>query len=212
MSECLQPAAQLAAQPFRRRGLPRGVDLLCASAGLLLLTPVALLIALAVRAADGGPVFYSQKRIGKAFRPFRLLKFRTMVVDADRAGLLTGPQDARVTRPGRVLRRYKLDELPQLINVLLGDMQLVGSRPEVAKYVDMFRPQYALLLREAPGLTDPASIAYRDEESCFAPQQMEEQYIATILPHKLKLSLEYQRRRTVFSDLNMLFRTIARIF
>ena len=212
MSECLQPAAELAAQPFRRRGLPRGLDLLCASAGLLLLTPVALLIALAIKAADGGPVFYRQARIGKAFRPFRLLKFRTMVVDADRTGLLTGPQDARVTGPGRVLRRYKLDELPQLINVFLGDMQLVGSRPEVSKYVEMFRPQYALLLREAPGLTDPASIAYRDEESCFAPLQMEEQYIATILPHKLKLSLEYQSRRTIFSDLRILLRTVVRIF
>lgn len=211
MSECLQPAAELAAQPFRRRGLPRGLDLLCAGSGLLLLAPVALLIALAIKAADGGPVFYRQERIGKAFRPFRLLKFRTMVVDAERAGLLTGPQDVRVTRPGRVLRRYKLDELPQLINVFLGDMQLVGSRPEVPKYVEMFRPQYALLLREAPGLTDPASIAYRDEESCFTPLQIEEQYVSTILPHKLKLSLEYQSRRTVFSDLNILVRTVARI-
>lgn len=211
MSECLQPAAELAARPFQRRGLPRGFDLVCASAGLLLLAPLALLVALAIKAADAGPVFYRQERIGKAFRPFGLLKFRTMIVDADRAGLLTGPQDARVTRPGRLLRRYKLDELPQLINVVLGDMQLVGSRPEVAKYVEMFRPQYALLLREAPGLTDPASIAYRDEASCFTPLQMEQQYVSTILPHKLKLSLEYQGRRTIVSDLRILLRTAARI-
>ena len=198
-------------QPLRRRGLPRSVEIVCAGAGVILLAPLAAVIALAIKASDRGPVFYRQQRIGKGFRPFLLLKFRTMIVDAERGGLLTGPGDARVTRPGRILRKYKLDELPQLVNVLLGDMQLVGPRPEVSRYVELFRPQYEQLLRQAPGLTDPASIAYRDEESCFSADNLEGEYLSRILPRKLDLSLEYQRRRTFFSDLRMLLSTITKL-
>lgn len=203
--------AELTLQPFRRRGLPRVLEIVCAGVGILLLAPLALLIALAIKVSDRGPVFYRQQRVGKGFHLFHLLKFRTMIVDADRAGLLTAPQDARVTRPGRILRRYKLDELPQLLNVLVGDMQLVGPRPEVQRYVQIFRPQYELLLREPPGLTDPASIAYRREESHFSSCPIEDQYISSILPHKIELSLAYQRRRTFLSDLRMLALTIIQI-
>jgi lipopolysaccharide/colanic/teichoic acid biosynthesis glycosyltransferase len=130
---------------------------------------------LAVKCEDGGPVFYSQFRVGRGFHPFRLLKFRSMIVNADKAGLLTQPADARLTRVGQFLRKYKLDELPQLWNVLKGDMQLVGPRPEVARYVELFYEQYSPLLNESPGITDPASLAYRREESCFLPGDIDQQ-------------------------------------
>lgn len=211
MSDCFHPAADLALQPFRRRGLPRSLEIICAGTGIILLAPLAAAVALAIKASDGGPVFYRQERVGKGFRPFLLLKFRTMVIDADRDGLLTGPADTRVTRPGRVLRKYKLDEIPQLVNVLLGDMQFVGPRPEVARYVELFRAEYEQLLREPPGVTDPASIAFRDEENCFSADNVESEYLSRILPRKLALSLEYQRRRTFFSDLRILLSTIVKL-
>lgn len=173
-----------------------------------MLSPVFALAALAIKREDGGPVFYAQARVGQGFRTFRVLKFRSMVESADRVGLLTAPSDSRVTRAGRVLRKYKLDELPQLWNVLKGDMQLVGPRPEVARYVERYREQFAVLLKEAPGITDPASLAYRREEELFHAGGIEEQYVSQILPDKLRLSLEYQRRRTLFSDLVVLFETL----
>ena len=123
-------------------------------------------------------------------------------------GLLTSPNDMRVTRVGRLLRKYKLDELPQLINVLTGDMQFVGSRPEVRKYVEHFRNEYALLLRDRPGITDPASIVFRNEEKAFSKEDLEKQYVADILPRKLELSLGYQRTRTFVSDVKILIRTV----
>lgn len=189
----------------------RGFDFVCAALGLLVLTPLFILIAAAIKTGDRGSVFYRQERLGQGFRPFRLLKFRTMVSGADRRGLLTSPGDQRVTRVGRWLRKYKLDELPQLLNVLAGDMQLVGARPEVPKYVAMFRPQYELILREPPGLTDPASIVYRDEQAFLNSSEIEAQYVSAILPHKLSLSLEYQRRRTLFSDVRILLQTLKKL-
>jgi len=176
---------------------------------LLLLSPLFLLAALAVKWDDGGPVLYAQDRVGKNFRSFRLLKFRSMAPGSERSGVLTAPSDSRITRVGRVLRKYKLDELPQLWNVLQGDMQLVGPRPEVARYVERFRERYAILLRQPPGITDPASLAYRHEEQCFQAGAIEQQYLARILPDKLRLSLEYQRRRNFFSDLAILLHTVA---
>jgi lipopolysaccharide/colanic/teichoic acid biosynthesis glycosyltransferase len=152
-------------------------------------------------------VFFTQDRIGKGFRHFRVWKFRSMVTDADRGGLLTAPADSRLTGIGRVLRRYKLDELPQLFNVLLGDMQLVGARPEVEPYVQMFRSQYEAILQDRPGITDPASLAYRREDQMFSLDRMEQQYVEEILPAKLKLSLDYQQRRNFLSDLGILART-----
>ena len=154
-------------------------------------------------------MLYAQDRVGKNFRSFRLLKFRSMAPGSERSGVLTAPSDSRITRVGRVLRKYKLDELPQLWNVLQGDMQLVGPRPEVARYVERFRERYAILLRQPPGITDPASLAYRHEEQCFQAGAIEQQYLARILPDKLRLSLEYQRRRNFFSDLAILLHTVA---
>lgn len=186
----------------------RAFNFISATAGLVTLTPVLLLIAIAIKLDDGGPVFYLQKRIGRNFQPFQLIKFRTMTVGADQSGLLTAPADQRVTDCGRWLRRSKLDELPQLWNVLQGEMQLVGPRPEVESYVEQFREEYSALLADPPGITDPASLAFRREEQLFAPAGMERQYVSEILPRKLSLSLEYQRRRSFASDLGVLMKTI----
>lgn len=183
----------------------------CAAMGLLFLSPLLAVLALAVKCGDGGPVFYSHRRVGKGFRPIRVLKFRSMMVNANMGLSLTAPCDPRLTKVGRFLRRYKLDELPQLWNVLTGDMQLVGVRPEVESYVAMFREQYALLLSEPPGITDPASLAYRNEENLLAADRLEQQYLSEILPQKLELSLDYRRKRSFFSDLRVLFDTICNL-
>lgn len=187
----------------------RAFNVICAALGLGALSPALALIAIAIRCDDGGPVLYFQTRVGRNFQPFRLIKFRTMAVGADRAGLLTAPDDTRVTRRGRFLRRYKLDELPQLWNVINGDMQLVGPRPEVERYVIRFHDQYSRLLNDRPGITDPASLAFRREEQLFAGAEMERQYLSEILPQKLELSLEYQRSRTFISDIHILLKTVV---
>jgi lipopolysaccharide/colanic/teichoic acid biosynthesis glycosyltransferase len=194
--------------PVRTGLLNRVFDVSCAALGLVLLSPLLGAIALAIKFDDGGPVFYTQHRIGKNFRHFRVFKFRSMLVGADRDGLLTAPGDSRLTRIGRWLRRYKLDELPQLFNVVKGDMQLVGARPEVERYVRMFRPQYELILQDRPGVTDPATLAYRREDQIFSASRMEQQYVEEILPAKLKLSLDYQRQRSFLSDVGILLRTV----
>lgn len=188
--------------------MPRAVEVIVAGVGLILLSPILALCALAIRLEGRGSVFYSQLRVGRDFQDFRLLKFRSMSPGADMKGLLTSPNDMRVTRVGRLLRKYKLDELPQLINVLTGDMQFVGSRPEVRKYVEHFRNEYALLLRDRPGITDPASIVFRNEEKALSKEDLEKQYVADILPRKLELSLGYQQTRTFVSDVKILIRTV----
>ena len=185
----------------------RVFDVLCAVVGLIALSPLFCVIAVAIKFDDGGPVFFAQDRVGKKFRLFRVWKFRSMVTGADLCGLLTAPADCRVTRVGRLLRRHKLDELPQLFNVLAGDMQLVGARPEVEPYVQMFRSQYAVILQDRPGITDPASLANRREDQMFSADRMERQYVEEILPAKLKLSLDYQQRRSLLSDIGILLRT-----
>jgi len=185
----------------------RVFDVLCAVVGLIALSPLFCVIAVAIKFDDGGPVFFAQDRVGKNFRLFRLWKFRSMVTGADLCGLLTAPADSRVTHVGRLLRRHKLDELPQLFNVLAGDMQLVGARPEVEPYVQMFRSQYAVILQDRPGITDPASLANRREDQMFSADRMQQQYVEEILPAKLKLSLDYQQRRSLLSDIGILLRT-----
>src|SRR5580704_8243078 len=186
----------------------RVFDFLCAAVGLICLSPLFISIAVAVKLGDGGPVFFSQNRIGKGFRPFRLWKFRSMVADADQGVFLTAPADSRITPTGRFLRRYKFDELPQFFNVLAGDMQLVGARPEVDRYVQMFRPEYAVILQDRPGITDPASLAYRHEEQMLLTSRTEQQYLKEILPAKLRISMDYQRRRNFLSDVGILIKTV----
>jgi lipopolysaccharide/colanic/teichoic acid biosynthesis glycosyltransferase len=183
-------------------------DVAAAAMGLIFLSPLLVLIALAIKLDDGESVFYSQPRVGKDFRLFHLLKFRSMAPGADRFSLLTAPADSRLTRVGRFLRRYKLDELPQLFNVMKGEMQLVGPRPEVEHYVYLFRADYSVLLQEPPGITDPASISYRNEEKLFHTDEIEEQYVSQILPDKLRISLEYLKLRTFFSDIRIVLETL----
>ena len=186
-------------------------DFVCAFGGLIFLAPLFGVIAVAIKLDDGGTIIFAQNRVGKHFRQFRFYKFRSMSEGTGREDALTAPADPRITRVGRLLRRYKLDELPQLFNVIKGDMQLVGSRPEVEPYVQMFRPQYAVILQERPGITDPASIAFRHEDRILCADRLEQQYVEEVLPAKLALALDYQQRRTFASDLAILFRTAFRI-
>src|SRR5262249_55066954 len=155
-------------------------------------SPVLAVAALAVRVDSPGPILFKQQRIGRNFRPFWMYKFRTMVVDAPkRGGPLTAGADPRITRVGRWLRKSKIDELPQLVNVLVGDMSLVGPRPEVPKFVELFRDDYAYVLTVRPGLTDPASVKYRDEAALLAgSSDPEREYVERILPDKIALSRE----------------------
>ena len=165
----------------------RVIEVMAAATGLVLLSPFIAVIAIAIKLDDRGPVYYSQARVGKGFRVFYLYKFRSMVVDSDCGGLLTMRDDTRRTRVGKILRKLKLDELPQLYNVLKGDMQLIGPRPEVSKYVEQFRSEYEKLLRDRPGITDPASVVYRREAELLNVSDLDEQYVAKILPDKLRL-------------------------
>ena len=209
-------AAPTNGRPTRRpihAASKRAFDLLLAGLGLLVISPVFILAALAIKLDSAGPVFFLQERIGRNFRPFSIYKFRTMVAGADRrGGQLTVGSDPRVTRVGRWLRHAKIDELPQLINVLLGDMSLVGPRPEVSKYVEMYHDEYALVLSVRPGLTDPASVKYRDEASILAASpDPEREYVERILPDKIALAQGYVARATFSSDLVVLVRTLLRI-
>ena len=190
--------------------MKRTIDLVAAVLGLLLLWPVFLVVAICVKAEDGGPVLFRQERIGRLGRPFRILKFRTMTPDAPARGpAITTRGDARITRVGTILRAAKLDELPQLWNVLRGEMSLVGSRPEVPRYVDLFRSEYTEILRLRPGITDPASIRFRDESELLgASADPEATYIERILPEKLRLARDYARHSSPAYDLQLVFTTL----
>jgi lipopolysaccharide/colanic/teichoic acid biosynthesis glycosyltransferase len=188
-------------------------DLLASGLGLLLLFPLFLLLALLVKLSSPGPVFYHGLRVGRRGRPFKMLKFRTMVADAEARGLpLTVGGDSRITGVGRFLRNAKLDELPQLWNVLKGEMSLVGPRPEAQKYVDLYTDDQRKVLEIRPGITDPASIKYRNENEILAAAvDPEKAYIANIMPDKVRLNLSYASRASVLSDLGIIFRTLFRI-
>ena len=190
----------------------RALDIILSFAGLLALSPLMAVIALAVKVADGGAVFFKQERIGMNFKPFTIYKFRTMEdrpAAAPAVPLVTFKGDKRITPAGAFLRRYKLDELPQLFNVLAGDMSLVGPRPEVRRYVDKFRDQYSKLLSVRPGITDPASIAYSEEEQLINQSgDSEGVYLASILPEKIRISSQYLENRGVLKDIGLLFKTV----
>ena len=188
-------------------------DIIFSLAGIVVLSPVLLLAALLVKLDSKGPVFFRQERIGRNFVPFRIIKFRTMVADADRRGpLVTSGGDSRITRAGRFLRRSKLDEIPQLFNVLKGEMSLVGPRPEVAKYVEIFRPAYAEILEARPGITDFAALEYCDEEEVLKRyEDPEEGYVNEVLPAKIDLYRKYQRERGFLTDVKLIVMTVAKI-
>ena len=193
--------------------LKRCLDVAAASILVVLLSPLFAVVALAVRLSGPGPILFRQARVGRGGKPFDILKFRTMRVSQRPGSLLTTAGDPRVTRVGRVLRRWKLDELPQLINVLQGEMSFVGPRPEVPRYVDMFAETYRELLAVRPGITDPASVAFRNEEALLGRSpNAEELYVHEILPRKLELSQAYVRQRSLGLDLRLMARTVAAIF
>ena len=171
------------------------------------------MLAIWINIDSEGPVFYRQVRVGKGNRDFRLFKFRSMRVGSDRKGLITvGGRDPRVTRSGYYIRKYKLDELPQLINVFTGDMSLVGPRPEVRKYVDLYTPEQMHVLDVRPGITDPASIRYRNENELLAQvEDPDRYYVEVIMQDKLQLNLEYVEKQSFRFDLQLIFKTFSEI-
>ena len=207
---------EIAALLARRRPqliAKRVMDIAISAAALCVLWPVFLLIALAIVIDDPGPVFYRQVRVGRGGRPFRIFKFRTMVVDADKKGLsITVGRDSRITRVGAFLRKTKLDELAQLLNVLCGQMSFVGPRPEVPRYVELYTPYQRQVLLVRPGITDYASIAYRNENDLLAgADDPEKMYIETIMPDKIELNMKYLREISPLADIRLILSTIAAV-
>jgi lipopolysaccharide/colanic/teichoic acid biosynthesis glycosyltransferase len=191
------------------RHAERLVDLTLAGLLLALILPVLLVVAVAIRVDSPGPVLHRATRIGLCGRPFTLYKFRTMIVGAaGRGPRVTGAGDPRVTHMGRLLRRTKLDELPQLWNVLRGDMRLVGPRPEDPRFVALYAPDQQLVLSVCPGLTGPSQLAFFDEEAILASGDPEGVYVRDILPRKLAIDLEYARLHDFMGDLRIIGRTI----
>lgn len=176
--------------------------------GLMVLSPVFIVLALAVKLTSDGPVLYRARRVGRYGREFRLLKFRSMVVNADKTGpAVTGANDSRVTKVGRFLRRTKLDELPQLWNVVKGDMSLVGPRPESPYYVAYYTDEQRQVLNVRPGITSAASVAYRHEEALLDGDEWENRYIQEIMPAKLVIDLDYARQPSLRKDFAILWGT-----
>lgn len=190
--------------------IKRGFDILAAGLGAVALAPLMMFIAGLVMLSSRGPILFCHERVGRGFRRFKVLKFRTMVREAPNiGGPITFGDDPRITSVGRLLRKTKLDELPQLFNVLKGDMSLVGPRPEVAKYVEMFRDDYAEILRIRPGVTDLASLMYRNEAAILgAASDPDKEYVERVLPEKIRLAREYVRRQSFLLDLNIICGTI----
>lgn len=194
--------------------IKRLFDIYFSALGLVILFPLFVLIALLIKSNSSGPVFFRQIRMGQGFRQFRIYKFRTMVVDAEQKGAqVSSGGDPRITSIGTVLRRYKLDELPQLVNVLLGDMSLVGPRPEVPRYVDAFREEYREVLSVKPGITDFASLEYKDENELLrGVENPEEKYLNEILPAKIEFYRKYIREQGLVTDVILIIRTVVGIF
>jgi len=192
----------------------RAFDAAVAAIGLVVLSPVLAAISIAIKAGSPGPLVYRGKRVGLNGDTFEMLKFRTMVVDADKIGGSSTPEDdPRVTPIGKKLRRYKLDELPQLINVLKGDMSFVGPRPQVQWAVDLYTPEEREILKVRPGITDEASLRFSNEaEILKGSKDPDKDYIEKIHPEKMRLSLEYVRNRSFSGDLSIIARTAQAIF
>jgi lipopolysaccharide/colanic/teichoic acid biosynthesis glycosyltransferase len=185
-------------------------DILASGFGLIILSPLFLGITLAIRLDSKGPIFYRARRVGQYGKEFRLYKFRSMVVDADRLGPgITTAEDKRITSFGRSLRRTKLDELPQLINVLLGDMSLVGPRPEDPRYVAFYNSDQQEILQYRPGITSLASLTYRNEEQLLCGSDWKQMYIQEVMPTKLAIDLDYSRRATLLTDIKLIIQTIV---
>ena len=191
--------------------MKRLFDIVASGCGLLVLSPVLLVVAIWIKLDSRGPVFYRQVRVGYKNKDFRIFKFRSMRIGADKGSLVTiGGRDPRITRSGYFIRKYKLDELPQLINVFIGDMSLVGPRPEVRHYVDYWTPEQMHVLDVRPGITDPASIKFRNENELMGKaENPEEHYINVIMQEKIKLYLEYVENASFLYDLRLIFKTFT---
>ena len=192
--------------------MKRLFDVIASGLGLLVLSPLFLVLAIWIKLDSEGPVFYRQVRVGRNNKDFKIFKFRSMRINADKGSLVTIGDDPRITRSGRFIRKMKLDELPQLINVLIGDMSLVGPRPEVRHYVDYWTPQQMSVLAVRPGITDPASIKFRNENEMMGKaDDPERYYINTIMQEKLNLYLKYVSHHSLLGDIGLIFKTIAAI-
>ena len=188
-------------------------DIVASGCGLLVLSPLFVVLAIWIKFDSKGPVFYRQVRVGRNNKDFKLFKFRSMRVGADKQGLITvGGHDPRITRSGYFIRKYKLDEFPQLINVFIGDMSLVGPRPEVRKYVDMYTPEQMRVLSVRPGITDLASIRYRNENELLEQaENPDEYYEQVIMQDKLRINLEYVENHSFWNDIKLIFMTFWEI-
>ena len=193
--------------------MKRFFDIAASGCGLLVLLPLFVVLAVWIKLDSKGPIFYRQTRVGRYNRDFRLFKFRSMYVGADKQGLITvGGHDPRISRSGYFIRKYKLDELPQLINVFIGDMSLVGPRPEVRKYVDMYTSEQMHVLDVRPGITDMASIRYRNEnEMLESADDPDKYYVDFIMQDKLRINLEYVAKHSFWFDLKLIFKTFYTI-
>jgi lipopolysaccharide/colanic/teichoic acid biosynthesis glycosyltransferase len=191
----------------------RFFDILLSFIGIIIFAPLFMVIACWVKIDSDGPVFYRQVRVGKGGIDFQLIKFRSMFIRSDLTKMLTiGVNDPRITRAGFVLRKYKLDELPQLFNVLVGEMSLVGPRPEVRKYVDLYNEEQLSVLGIKPGITDYASVAFSNENELLSKvENPEDYYIKVVMPEKLRLNIKYIRSRSVRQYFRIIFLTILRI-
>ena len=189
--------------------MKRLFDIIASGLGLLVLSPLFLILAIWIKLDSKGPVFYRQVRVGWDNNDFRIFKFRSMRVGSDKGSLITiGGRDPRITRSGYIIRKLKLDELPQLINVFIGDMSLVGPRPEVRHYVNYWTPKQMHVLDVRPGITDPASIKFRNENELMEQaEDPEDYYINVIMQEKLKLYLDYVEHRSFFGDIGLIFKT-----
>lgn len=193
--------------------LKRIFDIIFSILGLIISLPAIIILSIWISMDSPGGIFYLQERIGKDFKPFQLFKFRSMYSGSDKKGLLTvGGKDNRITRSGYFIRKYKLDELAQLINVLKGDMSIVGPRPEVKKYVDLYNEEQKRVLSIKPGITDYASIEYYNENEILEKSSNPEKtYIEEIMPHKLSLNLKYIEEQNLVTDFKIILKTIKRI-
>lgn len=193
--------------------MKRLFDILASFLGLIIISPLFMVLAIWIKLDSKGPVFYKQERVGRGNKDFKLYKFRSMRVGADKDRLLTiGGRDSRLTRSGYYIRKYKLDEFPQLINVLIGDMSLVGPRPEVREYVDMYTLEQMHVLDVRPGITDAASIKYRNENELLEKaENPDEYYIKVIMQDKLRINLEYVKDHSFLNDIKLIFSTFRAI-
>ena len=189
--------------------MKRTFDIIASGLGLLFLSPLFIILAIWIKIDSKGPVFYKQVRVGRYNKDFYLYKFRSMYLDSDKKGLITiGNKDPRVTKSGYFIRKYKLDEFPQLINVFKGDMSLVGPRPEVRKYVDLYTPDQLQVLSVRPGITDLASIRYRNENEILEKADNPDQYyIDVVMQDKLNINMEYVKSYSFLNDIKLIFKT-----